>query len=420
MIIYISSDKGRILAKSNHVIKRYDRWKCNIRKFIKEEYVNIANSDCEMIIVDVYAMERVEEILHLKDAFRKSIIVMLIPGDYRGTYPEGIDIIIKDERTDEKLLELLNPQNVKKSEITKVGIWSDDDKLSLQFAISLLSFFYKKIDDVCLVEISDEFILGKNLKQYKLKDKEGIKYKNIPIVNNAIAEHCKTGIFTFIKKDSKRLFNLCDIPIEVISKERIKVGNKSYSVSYSSRSCFKRNNAVFNKIFQAYVTKQKSSKIEKGIQIIKEQRRIFFPASIIILAFFFSIVLFAIISGKDKGHVKETVPEPVTKKEAVTEKAVVSEEMTTVEVATKETRTQKVTIEETTKGNKKTRKKDNVIPESEYTVPEESTISHTPEIKITEKVIESSSESKKQSNEKIEGGNREKIKDINPNQEKIE
>ena len=97
MVIYISSDKGSILERSSLVIKRYDRWKCDIQKFIKEEYVNISSTDCEMIVIDVDAVEKAEEILHFKNAFKKSVIVMLIPEDYRGIYPEGIDIIIKDE-----------------------------------------------------------------------------------------------------------------------------------------------------------------------------------------------------------------------------------------------------------------------------------------------------------------------------------
>lgn len=141
MVIYISSDKGSILERSSLVIKRYDRWKCDIQKFIKEEYVNISNTDCEMIVIDVDAVEKAEEILHFKNAFKKSVIAMLIPENYRGIYPEGIDIIIKDENTDEKLLKLLNPKNPERSDITKIGIWSDNDELSIQFAISLLSFF---------------------------------------------------------------------------------------------------------------------------------------------------------------------------------------------------------------------------------------------------------------------------------------
>lgn len=418
MIIYISSDKGNILQKSNWVIKRYDRWKCDIRKFIKEEYVNISNSNCEMIVVDVYAMERAEEILHLKEAFRKSIIVMLIPDDYRGTYPEGVDIIIKDKKTDEKLIKLLNPESVEQNDVIKVGVWSSNDELSLQFAISLLSFFYNKADNICLVEISDEFILGKNLKKYKLRDKEGIKYKGIPIVHNAMTEYCRLGVFTFIKKGSKRFFNKCDVPIEVVSKECIKVGNKYYDVCYSSRSYYKRNNTVFSKIFEGYITEQKRRKKKKVFQIIKEQRRIiFFSASIIIAVFFLFMMLFA-TNSKKKVDVHDTTTDKSIKKESVSEEVTTIAETTTSKRIVPEITTAKTKVsKEKTKKTETTVKK---IPETQYVVVPQPSY-RKPEEKITEKVTNNQTKNKKQEKEKIESNNpnREKIEDANSNKEKI-
>lgn len=428
MVIYLSSEKGNILEESSLAVKRYDKWKCDIQKFIKEEYVNISNADCEMIVVDVYAVEKAEEILHLKNAFRKSVIVMLIPGDYRGTYPEGIDIIIKDENTDERLLKLINPKNTAEGDITKIGIWSDNDKLSIQFAVSLLSFFYKKIDDICLVEISDEFILGNNLKQYKLKDKEGIKYKDIPIVHNAMPDNCRIGVFTFIKRDSKRLFDMCDIPIEVISEKRIKVGNKSYNVSYSSRNYFKRNNTVFYKIFQEFMTKQKSRRIETGLQIIKEQRRkIFFAASIILAILILTIVLRMMISGRNKSYVQETtsnVFEIVTEKESVSEEITTALLETTSNVMPSEITVTKKTIdqEKTTKWNKKKRKKAKKIPETQSVVPKQQQTYYKSKEKVTEK--ETINQSQKILKEKIEvnGSSKEKIENYDEisNKEKVE
>lgn len=432
MIIYISSDKGNILQKSNWVIKRYDRWKCDIRKFIKEEYVNISNSNCEMIVVDVYAMERAEEVLRLKEAFRKSIIAMLIPDDYRGTYPEGVDIIIKDKKTDEKLTKLLNPESVEQNDVIKVGVWSNNDVLSLQFAISLLSFFYNKADNVCLVEISDEFILGKNLKQYKLKDKEGIKYRKIPIVHNAMPEYCRLGIFTFIKKGSKRFFNKCDVPIEVVSKECIKVGNRYYDVCYSSRSYYKRNNTVFGKIFEKYITEQKGRKKEKVFQIIKKQgRKIFFAASIVIAIFIFSIVLHAMKSGRSNTYVNETTLERATQEVTVTEKVIVLEETTS---AGETTMPEKTTIQEVTNVENATENKKNKtikkIPETQSVIPKQPKIKKNNKLKekVTKKAVNNppsnQSNTKQKSKEKIVGdsSNREKIEnyDANPNKEKIE
>lgn len=425
MVIYISSDKGSILGRSSLIIKRYDRWKCDIQKFIKEEYVNISSTDCEMIVIDVDAVENAEEILHFKNAFKKSVIVMLIPEDYRGIYPEGIDIIIKDENTDEKLLKLLNPKNPERSDITKIGIWSDNDELSIQFAISLLSFFHKKIDDICLVEISDEFLLEKNLKQYKLTDKEGVKYKNIPIVHNAMIDNCRIGVFTFIKRDSKRLFDMCDIPIEVISDRRIKVVNKSYNVFHSSRNHFKKNNAVFNKIFQGYLTKQKSSKINLS-QIIKEQRRkILFAASIILIILIAGIVLLTTLR-RHKSYIQETTSrERVTMQETMTqlETTVVSTETT----AKPETTVQEKTVEETVKSKKKKRKEVN-NGETQSVVSKQVETYYKPKERITEKITVKQTESKKpykkQPKEKIEGNSstREKIEnyDADSNKEKVE
>lgn len=425
MVIYISSDKGSILERSSLVIKRYDRWKCDIQKFIKEEYVNISSTDCEMIVIDVDALEKAEEILHFKTAFKKSVIVMLIPEDYRGIYPEGIDIIIKDENTDEKLLKLLNPKNPEQSDITKIGIWSDNDELSIQFAISLLTFFYKKIDDICLVEISDEFLLEKNLKQYKLTDKEGVKYKNIPIVHNAMIDNCRIGVFTFIKRDSKRLFDMCDIPIEVISDRRIKVVNKSYNVFHSSRNYFKKNNAVFNKIFQGYMTKQKSSKINLS-QIIKEQRRkILFAASIILIILIAGIVLLTTLR-RDKSYIQETTSrERVTMQETMTklETTAASTETT----AKPETTVQEKTVEETVKSKKKKRKEVN-NGETQSVVSKQVETYYKPKERITEKITVKQTEGKKpykkQPKEKIEGNSstREKIEnyDADSNKEKVE
>lgn len=415
MVIYISSDKGSILEKSNLVIKRYDKWKCDIEKFIKEEYVNISSADCKMIIIDVDAVEKPEEILQLKNAFRKSVIVMLIPDDYRGAYPEGIDVIIKDENTDDRLLKLLNPKNVAESKIAKIGIWSDNDELSIQFAISLLSFFHNKIDDICLVEISDEFILEKKLKQYKLKDKEGIKYKSIPIVHNAMINNCRIGVFTFIQRESKRLFDMCDIPIEVISDKRIKVGNKFYNVSYSSRKYFKKNNAVFYKIFQGYMGKQKNSTI-KLLQIIKEQRRkIVFAASTILIILFLGFGLLT-ISGRKKSYAQET-----TSKESIT----VSETTTKPEITTpNETTAQETTVDKTVKSKKKRKRGNNketqnVISNQVETYYTE-TVTQTE--RITEKVTIKQTERKKPTKEKIEDSNRERIEnyDANQNKEKVE
>ncbi len=427
MVIYLSSEKGNILEESSLVVKRYDKWKCDIQKFIKEEYVNISNADCEMIVVDVYAVEKAEEILYLKNAFRKSVIVMLIPEDYRGTYPEGIDIIIKDENTDERLLKLINPKNTAEGDITKIGIWSDNDKLSIQFAVSLLSFFYKKIDDICLVEISDEFILGNNLKQYKLKDKEGIKYKDIPIVHNAMPDNCRIGVFTFIKRDSKRLFDMCDIPIEVISEKRIKVGNKSYNVSYSSRNYFKRNNTVFYKIFQEFMTKQKSRRIENGLQIIKEQRRkIFFAASIILAILILTIALRIMISGSNKSYVQETtsnVLETVTKESVSNEMTTALLETTSRVMPSEITVTEKMTEQkETAKRNKKKREKVKKIPEIQSVVPKQQQTDYKAKEKVTEKVTVN--QSQKMPKEKIEvnGSSKEKIENYGEksNKEKVE
>jgi hypothetical protein len=413
MVIYISSDKGSILERSSLVIKRYDRWKCDIQKFIKEEYVNISSTDCEMIVIDVDAVEKAEEILHFKNAFKKSVIVMLIPEDYRGIYPEGIDIIIKDESIDKKLLKLLNPKNPEQSDITKIGIWSDNDELSIQFAISLLSFFYKKIDDICLVEISDKFILEKNLKQYKLTDKEGVKYKNIPIVHNAMIDNCRIGVFTFIKSDSKRLFDMCDIPIEVISDRRIKVVNKSYNVFHSSRNYFKKNNAVFNKIFQGYLTKQKSSKINL-LQTIKEQRRkILFAASIILIILITSIVLLTTLR-RDKSYIQETTSKKVIILETTTESKITTPQETTA---------QEITVQETVKSKKKNPKEIN-NGETQSVVSKQMETYYKPKERIIEKITIKQTESKKpykkQPKEKIEGNSSTREKIENYDAEKVE
>lgn len=418
MVIYISSDKGSILEKSSLVIKRYDRWKCNIQKFIKEEYVNISSTDCEMIVIDVDAVEKAEEILHFKNAFKKSVVVMLIPEDYRGIYPEGIDIIIKDENTDEKLLKLLNPKNPEQSDITKIGIWSDNDELSIQFAISLLSFFHKKIDDICLVEISDEFILEKNLKQYKLTDKEGVKYKNIPIVHNAMIDKCRIGVFIFIKRDSKRLFDMCDIPIEVISDRRIKVVNKSYNVFYSSRNYFKKNNAVFNKIFQGYMIRQERSSKINLLQRIKEQQRKIIFAALIVLITLIAVIVLLTISGRDKSYVQETTSKRVIIPETTTEPKITTPQETTA---------QEITVEETVKSKKKKTKGVN-NGETQHVVSKQVETYYKPKERITEKITIKQTESKKpykkQPKEKIEGNSstREKIENYNAdsNKEKVE
>lgn len=417
MVIYISSDKGSILEKSSLVIKRYDRWKCNIQKFIKEEYVNISSTDCEMIVIDVDAVEKAEEILHFKNAFKKSVIVMLIPEDYRGIYPEGIDIIIKDENTDEKLLKLLNPKNPEQSDITKIGIWSDNDELSIQFAISLLSFFHKKIDDICLVEISDEFILEKNLKQYKLTDKEGVKYKNIPIVHNAMIDNCRIGVFTFIKRDSKRLFDMCDIPIEVISDRRIKVVNKSYNVFYSSRNYFKKNNAVFNKIFQGYMIRQERSSKINLLQRIKEQQRKIIFAALIVLITLIAVIVLLTISGRDKSYVQETTSKRVIIPETTTEPKITTPQETTA---------QEITVEKTVKSKKKKTKEVN-NGETQHVVSKQVETYYKPKERITEKITIKQTESKKpykkQPKEKIEGNSStgEKIENYDDsNKEKVE
>ncbi len=417
MVIFISSDKGSILERSSLVIKRYDRWKCDIQKFIKEEYVNISSTDCEMIVIDVDALEKVEEILHFKTAFKKSVVVMLIPEDYRGIYPEGIDIIIKDENTDEKLLKLLNPKNPEQSDITKIGIWSDNDELSIQFAISLLSFFHKKIDDICLVEISDEFILEKNLKQYKLTDKEGVKYKNIPIVHNAMIDNCRIGVFTFIKRDSKRLFDMCDIPIEVISDRRIKVVNKSYNVFYSSRNYFKKNNAVFNKIFQGYrIRQERSSKINL-LQRIKEQQRKIIFAALIVLITLIAVIVLLTISGRDKSYVQETTSKRVIIPETTTEPKITTPQETTA---------QEITVEETVKSKKKKTKEVN-NGETQHVVSKQVETYYKPKERITEKITIKQTKSKKpykkQPKEKIEGNSStgEKIENYDDsNKEKVE
>lgn len=336
MIVYISTERNSgLFEHADMFSKTYIKWQYDVGRFVKEEYANILSIHPDAIVIDYRAFKNVSKLTLMKDAFPNVKFVVTVDEETANTLApmEGFDIIILNNDSLDRILDIIYPERKKDSNVreTKIGIISEEKGAEVNVAFNLLEFLSGYTRDVCYIEAAEKSRIPKYEKKFGLAKREGFyEYKGIPILFNMGKSGVKISVFSF-DAGNRKMFEQCDYPLELKDGKLI-FNQNSYDYPKFKNPVRDDRSDVYRKIFgnklgfeikeTAEETELEFSETDETKKKIRDKEKIGILIKCGILIFILSIlipIIFFTWSKSSKVRNKSITKKSVRKTETVQE-----------------------------------------------------------------------------------------------------